>query len=62
MDSVTLIPKRILIVDDEPYNLVGLKIVIEAANKKTLKGLIDEAKNGEEAVKMVKKAYSERKY
>ena len=25
--------KRILLVDDEPYNLIGLKIVLEAADK-----------------------------
>ena len=25
--------KRILLVDDEPYNLIGLKIVLEAADE-----------------------------
>lgn len=37
--------------DDEPYNLLGLKIVIDAADKNggMVSSLIDEATNGQEA-------------
>ena len=54
---------RILIVDDEPYNLLSLKIILEAADKRgVISGLIDEAINGEQAYKKVKEGYSTSKY
>ena len=38
---------RILVVDDEPYNLIGLKIVIEAACPHlNITNIIDSAVNG----------------
>ena len=38
---------RILVVDDEPYNLIGLKIVIEAACPHlNITSIIDSAVNG----------------
>jgi hypothetical protein len=53
-----MLQRRILIVDDEPYNLIGLKIILNAADKRgVLKGLIDEAVNGEEAYKKVKEGF-----
>ena len=47
--------RRILIVDDEPYNLMALKVVIDAADTR-VKDMIDEATNGLEAYEAVKKA------
>lgn len=45
---------RILMVDDEPYNLIGLKIVIEAAfPNKGISDIIDTAVNGEDALQKV---------
>jgi CheY-like chemotaxis protein len=52
--------KRILLVDDEPYNLIALKIILEAADEhKVVKYLIDQVTNGSEAYKAVKTAYIE---
>ena len=45
---------RILIVDDEPYNLIGLKIVIEAACPHlNITSIIDQAVNGRDALNKV---------
>ena len=48
--------RRILIVDDEPYNILGLTIQLSQMGYKGIKSIIDKAFNGEEALKMVKKA------
>jgi CheY-like chemotaxis protein len=57
------LPKRILIVDDEPYNLLGLKIVINAADPLGIvSSIIDEVTNGLEAYKAIKKAQMEGKF
>ena len=45
--------KRILIVDDEPYNILGLKIVLQQSGFKNILSLIDTANNGEQAVEIV---------
>ena len=51
-------PMRILIVDDEPYNLLSLKIILETVDKSgKISGLIDEAINGEKAYKKVKEGF-----
>ena len=50
------LPRRILIVDDEPYNLMGLKIVLDAADVR-INAHVDEVTNGLEAYKAVKKAH-----
>jgi len=56
---VTNAPMRILIVDDEPYNLLSLKIILETADKSgKISGLIDEAINGEKAYKKVKEGFT----
>ena len=48
---------RILIVDDEPFNIVGLKIILKkAAGNTQLVDLIDSAKSGLEAIDLVKQA------
>ena len=50
--------KRILIVDDEPYNLLALKTIIKAADTTgLLSDLVDAAVNGSDALTKVKKAH-----
>ena len=45
-------------VDDEPYNLIGLKVILEAAGgDMNVKNLVDTATNGIEAIAKVKKAF-----
>ena len=39
--------KRILVVDDEPYNILGLKIVLSQSGVKNILSLVDNAYNGE---------------
>ena len=45
--------RRILLVDDEPYNIFGLKIIIELCGFPNIKKLIDSANNGKQALEMV---------
>jgi CheY-like chemotaxis protein len=51
---------KILIVDDEPYNILALKIMIKAVLPPEMKGHIDEhideAPNGLAALRMVKES------
>ena len=54
--------RRILLVDDEPYNILGLKIVLQQSKIKNLMNLVDTAYNGQQAVDMVKNAYVRNKY
>ena len=55
--------KRILIVDDEPYNIMGLKIIIDACDKgKLVSMIVDQATNGMEAYKAVKMATESKTY
>lgn len=49
--------RRIMIVDDEPYNLLGLQIVIQQAGFGNLDQLIDKASNGQQAFELVKGAF-----
>ena len=57
---------RILIVDDEPFNLYGLKNILKLAIKRygystlLIDRLVDQASNGKEAVNMVKKLYQDK--
>ena len=57
--------RYILIVDDEPYNLMGLRIVLKLACKKIglKESLVDElvhdASNGEHAVAMAEETHLE---
>ena len=41
-------------VDDEPYNLLALQIIIESSGFENIKKLIDCAHNGEQAYEKVK--------
>lgn len=49
--------KRILIVDDEPYNIVGMKVLLPQACDIGILDYVDEARNGKEAVDKVVKSY-----
>ena len=51
--------RRILIVDDEPYNLLGMQIVLDQCGYDGIKTLVDTAYNGDIAYNMVRKAYDE---
>ena len=48
---------RILIVDDEPFNVLGMKVLLQQYAFKSIANIIDVAYNGTEAVKLVKKSY-----
>ena len=49
--------RRILIVDDEPYNLIGLRVIINAAfDDGGIDELIDQVQNGLEALEAVSNA------
>ena len=54
--------RRILIVDDEPYNLLGLRIMLQQSGYVGILDLIDQANNGLEALKQVKRAFNEGLY
>ena len=54
--------KRILIVDDEPYNVLGLTIVLSQTGIKNILSIVDKANNGKIAVDMVKKAFNGKKF
>jgi CheY-like chemotaxis protein len=42
--------RRILIVDDEPYNILALQIILQKSGYPQIKEFIDSANNGQEAV------------
>ena len=54
--------KRILIVDDEPFNILGLQIVLQQSGVKHILDFVDKAVNGKVAVNMVKKAYNDKQF
>ena len=45
--------KRILIVDDEFYNIMGLKVLMTQASNMGILGYIDQASSGQEAVRLI---------
>ena len=51
---------KIMIVDDEPYNIMGMKIILQQFGYEKIDKIIDTAHNGAEAVKLVKKSYMEK--
>ena len=51
--------KRILIVDDEPYNVLGLIIMIKQIGFDSVMNLVDRAYNGLEAIERVEKLLKE---
>ena len=50
--------KRILIVDDEPFNVISMLITIGRVGIKGLSSLVDRAYNGIEALNYVKDSYN----
>ena len=49
--------RRILIVDDEPYNLMGLRVLFNAADEgQGINDIVDQAKDGAEALEAVSNA------
>ena len=42
--------RRILIVDDEPFNIIGLKIILSQTEYQGIINITDEAYNGQQAV------------
>jgi len=51
-------PKRILIVDDEPYNVMGMQLQLSRLGIKGLASIIDRAYDGIESLKKVKDSYT----
>ena len=50
--------RHILIVDDEPYNIMGIKVILLQSGYQGIVNIIDEAFNGQEAFKKVKEAFT----
>lgn len=50
--------KRILIVDDEPYNILGMQLTLSRLGIPGIIDIVDRAYNGLEAVLKVKEGYS----
>ena len=53
----SVMAKRILIVDDEPYNILAMQLVIGHLGIRGLNSIIDRAYNGLEALAKVKDAF-----
>jgi CheY-like chemotaxis protein len=49
-------------VDDEPYNLLGLKIVLQQSGIKNILKIVDTAYNGQQAIDMVIKGFNQNDY
>lgn len=54
--------RRILIVDDEPYNILALQIILQKSGYPETKDLIDSANNGQEALQKVIDAFEKKEY
>ena len=52
--------RRFLIVDDEPYNILALQIILQKSGYPQIKEFIDSANNGQEAVDKVKDAFAKK--
>ena len=52
--------KRILIVDDEPFNILGMQMNLKNLKIKGLSQIIDRAYNGQEALSKVKDSFDQR--
>ena len=50
---------RLLLVDDELYNIMGLKILISQAGYESILSKIDHAFNGQEAIDKIKNSIKE---
>ena len=54
--------RRILLVDDEPYNLIALQIILQKSGYPFIQDSIDTANNGLEAVKKIEEAFENKNY
>ena len=55
--------RRILIVDDEPFNVIGLTVVLQQVKGyKSIQHAIDTGKNGQEAINAVKDGYQNKSH
>ena len=54
--------RRILLVDDEPYNILALQVLLQQCGYPNLKQLIDVAYNGKEAFDLVQQAYIQKSH
>ena len=54
--------RRILIVDDEPYNILALQVMLSQSGYPNIYSLIDVANNGQEALEKVKFALLKNEY
>ena len=52
--------KRILIVDDEPFNVLGMQMNLNNLEIKGLSQIIDRAYNGQEALSKVKDSFDKK--
>lgn len=54
--------KRILIVDDEPYNILGLQLLFRQVGYNLLNLMVDRAYNGKEAMALISDSYHDGKH
>ena len=54
--------RRILIVDDQPYNLIGLSIILQQSGYPMIDQIIDVANNEMKAFDKVIEAFQNREY
>ena len=50
--------KKVLVVDDEPYNVLALQLLLNRLEIKGLESIVDRAYNGMEAFKKVQKSFN----
>ena len=50
-----------MIVDDEPYNILGLTIILQQSGYSNIQSIIDSAHTGQQALDLVISAYKEGK-
>ena len=53
--------RRIMIFDDEPFNLLGLTIILQQLGYSNIQSIIDSAYSGQQALDLVINAYKEGK-
>ena len=57
LDIKSFIQKKILVVDDEPFNILGMKLILNIIGPKNIHMIVDIAHNGMEALNRVKAAH-----
>lgn len=57
MKKLRNIQKKILLVDDEPFNIYGLQLILNMIGPKNISKIINTAHNGMEALNSVKAAH-----